>query len=163
LSPVKEIMTTLHTDLTSLIAALDSGDSDDSLTLLALADALEESDDPQASLCLVDCDPQLTPGSDVGGERLWTVCLFGRNTGWHPSESAAWLAAASHLAAGLRLIGDQPQPDGKWWKWCRAGYGGSGTSADLPDIAMYRLPVGGSRVASFPTRSAAFLALAEAL
>lgn len=142
-------MTTTHTDISALLAALD--DVPDALAgdvLLDLAEVLEAEVFPVLTRAILAHRDRVlaTPTADAGRD-------------------------LAHLASGLRLIGDRrPVSNPGCWQW-DAGRDGlpwqvpSDILRRVPGVRDIRADPGDSEwlVASHPTRQAAFLALAEAL
>ena len=127
-------MTTTTEDITRLCAAIDGGDDS---ALPILADALEEAGDPRAPglrRAVGRCPKKITP--EIGAE-----CdeEFGW-AGWHRGPNRPHLVEPAQLRAVSRVA---------------ARYGGM-----MADRGMLNHPI---RTVVFRLRSAAFLALAEAI
>lgn len=157
-------MTTTH-DVALLCAAIDAGDDS---ALVALADALEA----QGAVCVCAvCGGSGVPPYAYHNERGWMRCR----------PCGGWGKVIDPRAAGLRLVGDR-RPysrdcvtfDRKVSEWYRARPGqpvkksccrlGYRTFDKLPrPKSNWVSQIGRDHVRPYPTRSAAYLALAEAL
>ena len=136
-------------DYTALLAAIDAGDD---LALLALADLMEGHDDPRAAELRAIAIPRYEPysywpaGTIIGGVATIRPSLASE----HPGEKSPWKSWA-------------------WWTDLDGCHEHRDSASGVRADVYRRLPGGvetthhRGRRRVYPTRSAAFLALAEAL